>query len=442
MTITPLDRHIARVTGVSPVRRQALEAYQLEKIRENLARARAHSRFYRRRLAGVDPESVQSFEDFRRLPFTYPGDIAAAPYDFLCVSPRDVSRIVTVSTSGTTGRPKRVFFTPEDQERTVDFFHHGMSTFTSPEDTVLIGMPGKTPGSVGDLLAKGLQRLGCRVVPYGPIADYSGALEVLERENVTVLVGIPCQVLSLARRHRLTGRPHRIHSVLLSADYVPAPSAAILQEVWGAGLYPHFGMTETGYGGAVACRALEGMHIREADLFFEIIDPESGAPLPDGAWGELAITTLTREAMPLIRYRTGDLARLTSEKCPCGSEVRRLMGVAGRIAGGLSLSGGGRVTPQALDDALWAQECVLGWSAALETSPEGEVLRVTVEAEPFEEERLRKAVARALDLPPGAKAPEIRIQRGATDFFTTGTLKRTIKDCRRDRQGGFLPCEN
>lgn len=433
MTLTPLDGHIARVTGVSPARREAIEAYQLEKLRENMARARAHSRFYHRRLAGVDPEGIGSFEDFRRLPFTYPEDIAAAPYDFLCVSPRDVSRIVTVSSSGTTGRPKRVFFTPEDQERTIDFFRYGMSTFTSPGDTVFIGMPGKTPGSVGDLLAKGLTRLGCRVVPYGPIADYMDALEVLEREGVTVLVGIPCQILSLARRQRRAGKRHNIHSVLLSADYIPAPSADILKDAWGADLYPHFGMTETGYGGAVACRALAGMHIREADLFLEIIDPESGAPLPEGAWGELVITTLTREAMPLVRYRTGDLACITSEKCPCGSEVRRLMGVAGRIAGGLAFSGGGRVTPQALDDALWAEESVLGWSAALESSPEGEILRVTVEAEPFEEERLRRAVERALALPAGAGAPEITVRRGESGFFTTGTLKRTIIDLRRER---------
>jgi len=425
MTITPLDRRIAAATGTEKAERGAIEAYQLQRLRETVSRARRSSRFYRRLLADFDPESLDSLSKLAALPFTLPSDVASAPYDFLCVSPRDVERIVTVTTSGTTGRPKRVFFTQGDQERTIDFFHHGMSTFTAPEDTVMICMPCDTPGGVGDLLARGLRRLGCRVVPYGPIADYGDAVAALLRENVMVLVAIPCQALSLARRMMARGVRHRLHSVLLSADYIPAPSAAIVEKAWGARLFPHFGMTETGYGGAVACKAGAGMHIREADLIFEIVDPVSLTPLEDGAVGELVVTTLTREAMPLIRYRTGDLASLTSERCPCGSAVRRLERVYGRIQSAVALRGGGLVSPHALDDALWADEAVLAWSARLKSAPEGETLVVTVEAEPFDEERLRDAVRRALIAPPGA-APEIVVERGAAEFFTTGTLKRTI----------------
>lgn len=430
MTITPLDSRIAAAAGTTRAERGAIEAYQLERLRETVSRAKRAGRFYRRHLADFDPDSLGSLEKLCTLPFTLPEDVAGAPYDFLCVSPRDVQRIVTVTTSGTTGRPKRVFFTPGDQERTVDFFHYGMSTFTSPDDTVMICMPGKTPGSVGDLLAQGLFRLGCRVVPYGPISDYGDAIAALRRENVTVLVAIPCQALSLARRMIAQGVRHRLHSVLLSADYIPAPAAAIVEKAWGASLYPHFGMTETGYGGAVACRAGAGMHIREADLIFEIVDPESLKPLEDGAAGELVITTLTREAMPLIRYRTGDLARLTSEKCPCGSIVRRLERVYGRIQSAVPLRGGGLVSPHALDDALWADESVLAWSARLESTPEAETLVVTVEAEPYIEARLHEAVCRTIAAPPGDTL-KVVVERGKADFFTTGTLKRTIATCQR-----------
>jgi phenylacetate-coenzyme A ligase PaaK-like adenylate-forming protein len=426
MTITPLDRHIAAVTGTTRAERDAIEAYQLSRLRGTVTRAKRSGRFYRRHFTDVDPAAIDSLEKLSLLPFTLPSDIAAAPYDFLCVSPRDVSRIVTVSTSGTTGRPKRVFFSPEDQESTVDFFHHGMSTFTSPEDTVMIGMPGKTPGSVGDLLAQGLSRLGCRVVPYGPIMDFDDAIATLRREGVTVLVGIPCQALSLARRMMQRGIKHTMHSVLLSADYIPAPAASIVHEAWGAGLYPHFGMTETGYGGAVACRAHAGMHIREADLLFEIIDPLSQTPLKDGETGELVVTTLTRKAMPLIRYRTGDLARITSQTCPCGSMVRRLERVFGRIHSGVSLRSGGHVSPHGLDDALWADPSVLSWSAAVEHTPEGESLCVTVEAEPFDEVRLLDAVKRAVVIPQDSPPPRIVVTHGRADFLTTGTLKRTI----------------
>ena len=104
-------------------------------------------------------------------------------------------------------------------------------------------------------------------------------------------------------------------------------------------MYNHYGTTEMGLGGGVDCAAHAGLHLREADLLFEIVDPASGAPLAAGEEGEIVFTTLTREAMPLVRYRTGDLGRFAVEPCPCGSSLRLLAPVRERLDDVATLAG-------------------------------------------------------------------------------------------------------
>ncbi len=99
-----------------------------------------------------------------------------------------------------------------------------------------------------------------------------------------------------------------------------------LARLWGTEIFDHYGMTETGLGGAVECQAHEGMHIRENDLYFETLDAR-GQRLPDGHEGELVVTTLTRRGMPFIRYRTGDRGVITAKVCACGSRIRRILWV-------------------------------------------------------------------------------------------------------------------
>jgi phenylacetate-coenzyme A ligase PaaK-like adenylate-forming protein len=106
----------------------------------------------------------------------------------------------------------------------------------------------------------------------------------------------------------------------------------LIERAWGCEVFEHYGMTEMGLGGAMACEAHDGYHPREADLLFEIVDPRTGAPLPDGEYGEIVFTTLTRTAMPLVRYRTGDMSRFIPGPCPCGSVLKRLARVADRKA--------------------------------------------------------------------------------------------------------------
>ena len=184
---TPLESWIlGKITGnpgdPAGLTRSMIEEYQIRKLKETLALATEKSPFYQRRL-GRCGGKVRSFKDFQQLPFTTTGDLSRNPLQMLCVSQDSINRVVTLNSSGTTGQPKRVFFTAGDQELTWDFFHHGMSTLVEPGDRVLILLPGALPGSVGDLLADGLRRMQVVPVPHGLVQNPETVLEIMAKEG-------------------------------------------------------------------------------------------------------------------------------------------------------------------------------------------------------------------------------------------------------------------
>ncbi|MEF2231710.1 MAG: hypothetical protein V3571_12330 [Pseudodesulfovibrio sp.] len=170
MALPSLDRCLARRMGrdeTAPVSREELRAWQLDRLRALVAHAKANSPFYRDRLAGIDPDSIRSLDDFSRLPCVAPDDLRAAPERLLCVSRDEIARVVTLTSSGTTGAPKRVFHTAEDLEATTDFFALGMANMVRPGETALVLMPDDRPGGVARLLGEALARSGARGVAHG-----------------------------------------------------------------------------------------------------------------------------------------------------------------------------------------------------------------------------------------------------------------------------------
>jgi phenylacetate-coenzyme A ligase PaaK-like adenylate-forming protein len=297
--------------------RVELQEYQQRKLIDTVEYAKANSDYYGQLLK---PCKIDGLLDLERIPFTFPANCGD---EMICVPQREISRVVTLETSGTTGRPKRIFFTEEDQKLTVDYFHQGMQHIIGPADHLFIGMPCRMPGSVGHLLELGVNKFGASTIPFGLILDedtLTMAKGILQEREVTALVGLPTQILKLAE----ATPGFTCRSVLLSAEYVPDETVKYIEKQWHCEVFEHYGMTEMGLGCAVSCENHEGYHVREADLLIEIIDPETGKCLPDGIWGEIVFTTLTRKGMPFIRYRTGDISRWIPEPCPCGSQLKRL----------------------------------------------------------------------------------------------------------------------
>jgi phenylacetate-coenzyme A ligase PaaK-like adenylate-forming protein len=400
---TPLEAWIASKIGMSEdtLTREQISGYQLRQLRETIERTYHNSPFYRKRMKGIADVPLTSLDDIRRFPFTIAEDIRQQGLQFLCVSQNDINRVVTLDSSGTTGSPKRLYFTPTDQELTVDFFHQGMSTLVDPGDRVLILLPGERIGTVGDLLATALTRMGAHPIPHGVVRSIDETLGVMMREGVDSLVGIPAQILVLARyAKQVLGKTQRLKSALLSTDYVPRAIVRELQRLWGCDVFEHYGMTEMGLGGGVDCAAHAGYHLREADLYFEIINPVTGDVLPEGGEGEVVVTTLTRQGMPLIRYRTGDLSCFIPERCACGTVLRRMERVSGRTSGRIAVRGGESFTLADLDEALFTQEQVIDISASVDSTQGASKLNITATILGMADVSLSQALHEALDAVP------------------------------------------
>lgn len=301
-------------------------------LNEQIAYARANSRFY----ASLPEAPVTSREELAALPTVTERDLRERGGEMLCCPPNRVRRMVTMFTSGTTAAPKRLAFTEADLERTVDFFRWGMHTLCETGETVGVFMPGSSPDGLCDLLSRGIRGFGGVCAVYGVIEDYDGAAAFCLREKPAVLVGIPAQMRALALTHPEL-RPRR---VLLSADYIAASTAETIRRRWQCEVYVHYGMTESGLGCAVETPARQGMIPREDVL------------LETSPAGEILLTTLRREAMPLIRYRTGDLGTV--------DQRGRLLAVYGRMTEAAK-----KVSVMALDAFLFAQDGVLDYAAAL-----------------------------------------------------------------------------
>ena len=320
MKRTNLENWIETIEDLPQLTREALEELQLRRLNETLARLKARGGFYK-----DYPEKLKSLSELQKLPFTTAQMLSDHPGKFLLTSQSEVTRVISGATSGTTGPAKRVFYTAQDTEHTVGFFAAGISEMLSAGEKCLIAFPFTGPFGLGDLIAQAVERLGAAPIKAG-FGEVWGELTALVRETQPeTYIGFPVTLLSLAR---IYGEDFPIKRALVSGDACPKGVMEELETVLGSKLYPHYGSRECGLGGAVTCPAFAGMHLRENHIIPEIID-EQGNVLPDGEYGELVITTIGSDAMPLIRYRTGDYTRLLPQ-CPCGGVTRRIDTVSRR----------------------------------------------------------------------------------------------------------------
>lgn len=364
----PLDTLMAKrmdlADGSGALDRTAIDNWQASRMQELLRYARENSPFYARHLSGIEPDAIHNRNDIACLPRITADDIRSAGLEMVCVSQDEIARIVSLDTSGTSGTPKRLYFSQDDLDRTGDFFTMGMQAVACEGDTVLALLPDERPSSVGRLLAQSVINMGAR--PLSGSISYGGeVLAVMAMdEQARVIVGSPLHLRTFALGWQAMGFPKGIiHTVLLCWDAVPQAVIELLHEILGCRVLTHWGMTETGLGGALTCNEAHGMHLREYELLAEIIDPATGTPLPDGEWGELTITTLCRRAMPLIRYRTGDHGRILPAPCPCGSPLRRLDHSPGRLQDDIPLPDGQTLRLIDLDEALLPLHGILDYKA-------------------------------------------------------------------------------
>ena len=335
MKTTRLDNWICEIESLPSLTREGLEALQLRRLNETLARLKIRGGVY-----AEYPDKLDNLKQLETLPFTTAAMLGEHPGAFLLTSQSEVSRVISGATSGTTGPAKRVFYTQRDTEHTVGLFTAGIGEMLNPGEKCLIGFPFTGPFGLGDLIAKAVERLGGVPIRAGFGQRWEELSALVAETQPETYIGFPVTLLGLARMYGVT---LPIQRALVSGDACPKGVMDALEKTLGSKLYPHYGSRECGLGGAVTCPAFSGMHLRENHIIPEIID-ETGKVLPEGEYGELVITTIGMEAMPLIRYRTGDFTRILPP-CPCGGVSRRIDAVSRRE---------GEISMEDLDSALFA----------------------------------------------------------------------------------------
>jgi len=314
--------------------RSELELLQLERLQSTLTRAYRQVKFYRRRFdrMGLKLDDIRSLADLARLPCTTREDLSENyPYGLFAVPLRDIVRIL--SSPGTTEKPLVVGYAAPDVKLWLELLArlYTAANITREDIIQLILSPGLANWR-RDLQA-GAEYLGASVIPPASL-NFSKELMVMRDYKTSVLVSTPPlarHLLTVMASMDLTPAELSLKQVLLVASPLSRPVRREIEAGFQVKITTAYGITEVmGPGLAFGCGADEGLHFSEDHFYPEIIDPETGAPVPAGVPGELVITTLSTVAFPLVRFRSGDRASLVREPCVCGRTLVRLGEISGR----------------------------------------------------------------------------------------------------------------
>lgn len=325
---------------------------QFSLIKKQLKTLTSKECFYKNKLQGIDIESIQSQEDFEKLPFTWKGDLRDAyPLGLQAVPDEKIVRIH--SSSGTTGTPVIIPYTQQDVDDWAVMFKRcyefaGLTNLDRVQIT-----PGYGLWTAGIGFQNGAEKLGAMVIPMGP-GNTEKQLRMMVDMKSTVLCATSSYALLLTEEIAKRGLRDQIHltrCVIGSERWGTKMRERIATEL-NVKLFDIYGLTEVyGPGIGISCKYDCGMHIWDDYIYLEIVDPQTGKNLPDGEIGEIVLTTLKKQGAPLIRYRTHDLSRIIPGDCPCGSKYPRIDVIMGRTDDMVKVKGV-NIFPSQIDEML------------------------------------------------------------------------------------------
>ena len=378
--------------------REELEQLQLERLQATLNRVYKNVTCYRNKFneLGIVPEDIQSLTDFAKLPFTTKEDLRVNyPYGMFAVPLREVVRIH--SSSGTTGKPTVVGYTKNDIKTWSNLVARFMTAAgVTHDDVVQIAFGyGMFTGAFG--LHYGAETIGASVIPMSG-GNTERQIMIMQDYKTTVLVCTPSYAITLADRMEQMGVDPKGLSLKVGLFGGEPWSEAMRREIesrLAISATDNYGLSEIiGPGVAGECRYKCGMHLFEDAFIPEIIDPETGIVLPPGSVGELVLTTLTKEAFPMIRYRTRDITSLDYSPCACGRNLVRMKKTMGRSDDMLIIKGV-NVFPSQIEEVLVAIEgCEPHYQLVIDRKGSMDVLEVRIEVTEnifFDEMKMQRA---------------------------------------------------
>ncbi len=339
---------------VETIGRKSLEELQFKKLSTAL-RSAASTPFYKKVFKdnNVNIDTISSLDHLKDLPFTSKADLRLSyPVGMVAVPQSDIVRLH--ASSGTTGKSTVIFYTARDIADWADLIARSMMASGTTRDDVFQNMMGYGLFTGGLGLHYGAERLGCMVIPASS-GNSLKQIQLMQDFHTTVIHITPSYALHLGdvvAEQGISTPDLGVRRAYLGAEPYSEETRNKIQEQWGLTAYNSYGLSEmNGPGVAFECEEQNGMHLWEDFYIPEIINPDTCELLPDGEAGELVLTHINREAMPIIRYRTRDLTRIIPEQCPCGRTHRRMERIKGRTDD-MIIVGGVNVFPSQIESVL------------------------------------------------------------------------------------------
>jgi phenylacetate-CoA ligase len=361
-----------------------LRSLQLERLRRIVRRAYDRVALFRQRMVErkIGPDDVRGLEDMGRLPFTVKADLRDTyPFGLFASPMEEVVRLH--ASSGTTGKPIVVAYTQADLDVWTQVMVRSFAACGLHRGDVIQNAYGYGLFTGGLGAHYGGEALGATVIPISG-GNTDRQIMVLKDFGVTAICCTPSYFLHLMERGRELGADFsRLRAGIFGAEPWSEAMRRRIEADTGVKAYDIYGLSEiVGPGVGIECHAQAGLHIFEDHFYPEIVDPQSGEVLPEGEEGELVLTTLSKDAMPMIRYRTRDVTSLVPEPCACGRTVRRIRRI-GRRSDDMFIIRGVNVFPSQVETALLAVEGTLPHYQIVLTREKGlDEIEVKVEVTP------------------------------------------------------------
>ncbi len=347
---------------IEMISRRALEELQLKRLKQTVRQAWTNVPFYRDYFSklSIKPKDITSVKAMQKLPLTTREDLRLNyPFGMLAVTKEQVVRLHT--SSGTTGKPKAIFFSKKDVDRAADLIARCLIMTGVKKDDVLQNMMtyGLFTGAL--VMHYGAEKVGVLVIPAGP-GNTKRQIALMQDFKTTTLHLTPSYALYLAGVMHNEGLDPKkdffLRRAYLGSEPYSEETRNKIEKFFGIDVYNSYGLSEmNGPGVAFECMEKDGMHLWEDNFIMEIIDPETGEKLPEGEKGELVLTTLCREAMPILRYRTRDIVMIIPGKCKCGRTHRRISRIIGR-SDDMIIIRGVNIFPQQIERVLMGIKAV------------------------------------------------------------------------------------
>ena len=386
--------------------REQIEALQVERLKDTVKRC-MNNPFYKARLqeAGVSPENIKSVDDIRRIPFTTKQDLRDTyPFGLASVPLTECVRLH--SSSGTTGNPTVILHTQKDLDEWANQVARNLWMVGLRPDDIFQNSSGYGMFTGGLGFQYGAERLGMLTVP-AAAGNSLRQIKFMKDFGTTAVHAVPSYVTRLYEVMQEQGvdprKDTKLKVLAIGAEPHSEEQRQRIEQMLGVKAYNSFGMSEMcGPGVGFECKEQNGLHFWEDYYIVEIVDPETLEPVPDGEIGELVLTSIRREAMPLLRYRTRDLTRVLGRTCPCGRNHVRLDRMKGRSDDMMVLRGVNIFPIQIEKILMQFKELANNYLITLTTDENNDNMTVEVEIEDlFTDDyqrliELQKSVKRAL----------------------------------------------